>query len=72
MSVQPPTGDSVTRKPDADPGEDPIVGDAEGISIGEGDQFDYALSRSEGDEFGFDASEIPELVDLLKHMHGDG
>jgi len=27
----------VTRNPDADPDEDPIVGDAEGISIGEGD-----------------------------------
>jgi hypothetical protein len=62
----------VTRKPDADPDEDPIVGDAEGISIGEGDQFDYELSRPGGGEFGFDASEIPELVDLLEHMHGDG
>jgi len=62
----------MTRKPDAEPGEDPIVGDAEAISIGEGDQFDYVLSRPEGGEFGFDAAEIPELVKLLEHMQGDG
>lgn len=62
----------MTRKPDADPGEDPIVGDAEGISIGDGDQFDYVLSRPDGGEFGFDAAEISDVVDLLEHMHGDG
>ena len=62
----------MTRDPDTDPGEDPIVGDPDGISIGEGDQFDYALSRPEGGEFGFDAVDVPELRELLDEMQGDG
>jgi hypothetical protein len=62
----------MTRDPDTEPDEDPIVGDPDGISIGEGDQFDYELSRPDGGEFGFDAVEIPELRELLEDMQGDG
>lgn len=62
----------MTRDPDTQPDEDPIVGDPDGISIGEGEHFDYVLSRPDGDEFGFDAVEIPELRELLDHMQGDG
>jgi hypothetical protein len=62
----------MTSDPDTEPDEDPIVGDPEGISIGDGDQYDYALSRPRGGEFGFDAVEIPELRELLEDMQGDG
>lgn len=62
----------MTRDPDADPGEDPMVGDSDGISIEEGDRFDYALSRPDGGTFGFDAAEIPALRELLDEMQGDG
>ena len=62
----------MTREPDTDPGEDPVVGDPDGISIGSGDEFDYVLSRPEGGEFGFDVVEIPELRELLGEMQGDG
>lgn len=65
-------GDSVTSDPDTEPDEDPIVGDPNGISIGEGDQFDYVLTRPSGDRFGFDAVEVSELRELLDDMQGDG
>ncbi|PSP57487.1 hypothetical protein BRC82_00640 [Halobacteriales archaeon QS_1_67_19] len=68
----PSAGDSVTPDPDTEPGEDPIVGDPNGISVDEGDQFDYVLSRPDGHEFGFDAVEIPDLREFLEHMQGDG
>ena len=62
----------MTRDPDTEPDEDPIVGDPDGISISKGDQFDYVLSRPDGGEFGFDAFEIPEIREHLKDMQGDG
>ena len=62
----------MTREPDTEPAEDPIVGDSEGISISKGGQFDYVLSRPDGGEFGFDAVEIPEIREHLKDMQGDG
>lgn len=57
---------------DADPGEGPIVGDSEGISIDDGERFDYVLSRPDGGEFGFDAVEVADLRDLFGKMQGDG
>lgn len=57
---------------DVDPDSDPIVGDADGISIGDGDRFDYALSRPDGGEFEFDAADVPTLRELLDAMQGDG
>ena len=62
----------MTDDPDAAPGKDPIVGDASGISISEGDQFDYTLSRPDGEKFGLNAAEIPDLRELLDEMQGNG
>ncbi|NHN60304.1 MULTISPECIES: hypothetical protein [Halorussus] len=62
----------MTRDPDTEPGEDPIVGDPDGIRIDEGEEFDYALTRPDGAAFGFDAVEIPDLRELLEDMQGDG
>lgn len=62
----------MTDEPDTDARDDPIVGDADGIGITDGDQYDYALARPDGDEFGFDAVEIPRLRELLDDMQGDG
>lgn len=61
----------VTGNADGD-GGDPLVGDRDGISVSDGEEFDYVLSRSGGDEFGFDAAEISEIRELLDQMQGLG
>lgn len=61
----------VTETPDDD-GGDPLVGDRDGISVSDGEEFDYVLSRPGGEEFGFDAAEISEIRELLDHMQGLG
>ena len=62
----------MTRDPDTDPGEGPIVGDPDGINIDDGDEFDYVLSRPDGGKFGFDAVEVADLREMLGEMQGDG
>ena len=57
---------------DADSREEPLVGDRDGLSVRNGDEFDYLLSRPDGGEFGFDAVEIPDIREMLEHMQGNG
>lgn len=53
--------------------DDPLIGEAEGIHIGEHDgEFDYVLAGPDRGEFAFDAPEIPDLMEMLEHMLGDG
>ena len=54
------------------PDDEPLVGDSGEIHVRSGDEFDYVLARPDGDEFGFDAVEIPEIRELLEHTQGDG
>ena len=55
-----------------DSGDEPLVGDRDGINVRSGDEFDYVLSRPDGDGFGFDAVEIPDIRKLLEHTQGNG
>ena len=55
-----------------DDGDEPLVGDRDEINVRSGDEFDYVLTRPDGDGFGFDAVEIPEIRKLLEHMQGNG
>ena len=55
-----------------DDSDEPLVGDRDEIHVRSGDEFDYVLARPEGDEFGFDAVEIPEIRELLEHTQGNG
>ena len=55
-----------------DDADEPLVGDRDGINVRNGDEFDYVLTRPDGDEFGFDAVEIPEIREILEHTQGHG
>ena len=55
-----------------DAGEEPLVGDRDDINVRSGDEFDYVLSRPDGEGFGFNAIEIPEIREMLEHMQGNG
>ncbi len=62
----------MSENTESDAGEEPLVGDRDGINVSNGDEFDYVLSRPDGGEFGFDAVEIPEIREALEHMQGNG
>jgi hypothetical protein len=61
----------VTRDHTPDSNE-PLVGDADGVAIYEGDEFDYELSRPETESVGFDAVEVADLREMLDHVQGHG
>lgn len=54
--------------------DDLLVGDPDGLAVRDGkdERFDYYLVAPDRGEFGFDAPEVPDLRELLKHMVGDG
>ena len=56
--------------------DDVLIGEADGIHIrehgGDVDDFDYVLAGPSRGEFAFHAPEIPDLMEMLEHMLGDG
>ena len=53
--------------------DDVLIGERDTIRIEEHDgEFDYVLRGPDRGEFAFDAPEVPDLMEMLDHMLGDG